>query len=220
MANTTPEQTLTQMEVTLAALREPAIHKLLDQGVASTYTSQAKRTERGLEVESTDEKTKDKSKMIVSGTAFGENRIAHFDAHLQGDVTVRNAADGKPMEKDRIDFSSSNWDDLYGQDYKVSISQSRTFADGRTQTAETKTDHVSAGKNEADYKIHDSKYGDLTLNETITSPLGNRKEYRSVLRDSKGQVLGIIDQVFDLDNNGDPTKVYTSARKPRPEKPQ
>jgi hypothetical protein len=209
---------ITQMEVTLAALREPAMRKLLDQGIASTYTSQAKRTERGLEVESTDEKTKDKSKMIVSGTASIENRLFPLDQHAHGDVTVTNAANGKVMEKDHIDFSSSDIDHLYNQDYKVSISHKRDFADGRTQTAATKTDNVSPGKNEADYKIHDSKYGDLTLNETITSPLGNRKEYRSVLRDSKGQVLGIIDQVFDLDGNGDPTSVYTSARKPRAEK--
>jgi hypothetical protein len=210
---------ITQMEVTLAALREPAMRKLLDQGVASAYTSQAKRTERGLEVESTDNKTKDKSKIIVSGTASIDNRLFHLDQHAQGDVTVTNGANGKVLEKDHIDFSSSDIDHLYNQDYKVSISHKRHFADdGRTQTAETKTDHVSPGKNEADYKIHDSKYGDLTLNETITSPLGNRKEYRSVLRDSGGKVLGIIDQVFDLDGNGDPTSVYTSARKPAPEK--
>jgi len=67
---------------------------------------------------------------------------------------------------------------------------------------------------EADFIIHDPKLGDIGYNTTRElNPAG--WAYRSVVRDMKGNVLGIVYQDFKVDGHGDITDVTTSARKPR-----
>jgi len=67
-------------------------------------------------------------------------------------------------------------------------------------------------RRESEYIIHDAKLGDLSYNETQTTE--GQHYYRSVVRDMQGKVLGIVEQSFQLDANGDIISATTSARKP------
>jgi len=69
-------------------------------------------------------------------------------------------------------------------------------------------------RRECDYIVHDpnSRIGDLSYNETQSTE--GRTYYRSVVRDMQGKVLGIVEQSFALDANGDLVSATTSARKP------
>jgi hypothetical protein len=70
------------------------------------------------------------------------------------------------------------------------------------------------GNMDCNYIIRDAKFGkDISYNETHEkSPSGIY--YRSVMRDTAGKVLGIVDQSYTTDANGNLSTVRTSARKP------
>lgn len=70
------------------------------------------------------------------------------------------------------------------------------------------------GNMDCNYLIRDAKFGkDISYNETHEKTPGGFY-YRSVMRDTAGKVLGIVNQSFNLDANGDITNVRTSARRP------
>lgn len=66
-----------------------------------------------------------------------------------------------------------------------------------------------------EYIIHNDKLGDLSYNETVEK-FPAHFYHRSVIRDMKepGKVLGIVEQSFKIDDNGDLTSVTTKARRP------
>lgn len=70
------------------------------------------------------------------------------------------------------------------------------------------------GNMDCNFLIRDAKFGkDISYNETREKfPSGFY--YRSVLRDTAGKVLGIVNQSYNVDSNGDITNVRTSARRP------
>lgn len=70
------------------------------------------------------------------------------------------------------------------------------------------------GNFDCNYMIQDARFGqDLSYNETHQKHPAYFS-YRSVVRDTKGTVLGIVEQNFNVDGNGDLTRVTTRARRP------
>lgn len=70
------------------------------------------------------------------------------------------------------------------------------------------------GTMDCNYLIRDSRFGkDISYNETRDTTASGFA-YRSVVRDQQGTVLGIVEQYYGVDGNGDLTNVRTSARKP------
>ncbi|MDZ4836368.1 MAG: hypothetical protein SGJ27_21550 [Candidatus Melainabacteria bacterium] len=70
------------------------------------------------------------------------------------------------------------------------------------------------GNMDCNYLIRDAKFGkDISYNETHEKfPTGFY--YRSVLRETTGKVLGIVEQSYSTDAQGNISSVRTSARKP------
>jgi hypothetical protein len=251
------ERSIAQTDVTLAALRQPALEALLKEGRSSTFTSTAHRQGEQLTVE-TSGKGVPQSVMKITGdyhdesTVFNPLNPATFKLPNPGAFFVGNfkITDGnnRLIEKDNYKFFASNVDDLYSRPDKATIAFTRTGADGKllqnyvpasSQEATdangqsvriaTPTDgdpncqlenigNPGNHRRECEYIIRDPKLGDLSYNETQSTE--GQHYYRSVVRDMKGKVLGIVEQSFDLDANGDITNVTTSARKPQPVKPR
>lgn len=258
MANDGPgqgniEKAIAQNEVTLAALREPALDLLLLEGIESAFTSTATKTGRGLEVSTTNTRDKSNSSFVVSGSAdFSDASLNPFDFHLgsrwNGDFTISHS-DGR-VENDKFRYAGGFWDDVMSRTDKSTVSITRTDASGRPIQAYVpavsemvlgKDGHLVRDPNgqplriakevgnatncqldysssrqatmDCNFVINDPEIGKLSYNETREKePAGFY--YRSVLRDMEGKVLGIVEQNFNVDAEGDLTDIRTSARKP------
>lgn len=134
MENT--ENAVAQTEVVLAALREPAL-KLLEEGIASSYTSTARRTKNGLEISTVKEGEKTASLMIVQGNARAESRIAywqgiHLDVVLNGQYKITHKEAGKTwQETDSFRLSGSMLDEWMGRPDKYNVTLNRKDAAGK-----------------------------------------------------------------------------------------
>ena len=240
------EKSIAQNEVTLAALRAPAL-ELIQQGIESSYTSQATKTEKGLQVRTVDDKTHVPSLMLVDGKADAVHRTVdwsgiHFDVALHGDFSIKHQK-GKQQwnEKATFDLVGSDWDNLWNrsdkfnttikrmdekgrliQAYAPAISEEQTALDPNGQAIRlAKPAGTSANCGiENIYNRNDKRMlceyivdGKVSYNES-REQFPAIWSHRSVVRDMKGTVLGIVHQDYRLDDKGDITSVSTSARKP------
>lgn len=74
--------------------------------------------------------------------------------------------------------------------------------------------HRGSRKMDCEYILQDAELGTLSFNETREKlPAGFY--HRSVVRDMKGNVLGILNQNYRLDEHGNLIDATTSARKPQ-----
>ncbi|MBX9686867.1 MAG: hypothetical protein K2X27_09210 [Candidatus Obscuribacterales bacterium] len=130
------EKSIAQNELTLAALREPAL-KLLQEGRESSFSSEAKRTDKGLQVNTVDEKTKTTSLMIVDGNATAKHRSIdfsgfHFDVQLKGDFNITHIKNNQTwVEKDSFELKGSDLDDWMQRSDKFNVTMKRSDANGR-----------------------------------------------------------------------------------------
>ncbi len=125
------EKAIAQTEVVLAALREPAI-KLLQDGVASAYTSTAHRTDKGLQVNTVKEGSHVPSMMLVEGSTESGRRIMNLDDHLKGEYKITHSEGKKSwQEKDTFELSGGLWDGWMGRSDKFNVSLTRKDANGR-----------------------------------------------------------------------------------------
>lgn len=258
MGDRNPEKQISQTEIALAALREAPLHALVKEGIESAYTSKAERTDKGLRIETTNDRDKSTSTMIIEGTASSEHRTInlsgiHFDTILRGEYTISHVQ-GKTvkLERDQFELIGTDWDAWMSRPDRFTLTMKRTDAQGRPiQTYEPAISETQVGgdghlvldpngqplriarpadgeancglenignpgnrRMDATFIIRDATLGDLSYNQTREKePAG--WYYRSVVRDMKGTVLGIVSQRFTLDDNGDIESVTTSARKPR-----
>lgn len=125
------EKAIAQTEVVLAALREPAI-KLLQDGVASAYTSSAHRTDKGLQVSTVKDGSNVPSLMLVEGKTESERRLLSMDDHLKGEFKITHT-DGKKswQENDTFELSGGLWDGWMGRADKFNVSLTRKDASGK-----------------------------------------------------------------------------------------
>lgn len=237
---------IAQNEVVLAALRAPAL-EALQKGIETSYTSQAKHTKSGLQIDTVNDTTHVPSMMLVDGKAESEHRTIsrsgiHMDVKLKGDFNITHF-DGKNLrrEKSSFELTHSDWDDLWNrkdrfntrirtedmtgravQRYEPAISEEQKEVDPNGQPvrlAKPAGDQPNCGIEDifrAGDKRHLCEYiidDKLSYNMTRTKDEAGWA-YRSVVRDLKGKVLGIVRQDFDLDANGDIKSVSTTARKP------
>lgn len=260
----TVERSIAQTDITLAALRQPALDALLQQGRSSTFTSIAHRQGNDLTVETTG-MGMPRQVMNISGNYQDETKwfnpmdpshlkLPNPGAYLVGNFTIKDGHN-KVIENDTYNFFASDVDDLYSRPDKATIGFSRMKPDGtvlQNYTPAQSVEQIENGhvlldpnghavriaqasqgdpncqlenignpgnhRRECDYIIHDARLGDLSYNETQSTEGGHY--YRSVVRDMHGKVLGIVEQTFQLDANGDVTNVTTSARKPQQVKQQ
>jgi len=242
-----------QNELTLAVLREQALELLLLEGKSSSFQSTARRTNQGLEVDTTNEADRSKSKLVINGTSTYEPPLHgwHLDTEWKGEYTIAKTRGGRQtVEKSSFDYSGSLFDDIMSRQDRANVSMTRRTSDGKTfqsyipaisqevvrkgQVVRDSNDQPlrvareadganncgldysrsSRGTQDCNYLIRDSRFGkDISYNETHDKTASGFY-YRSVLRDRQGTVLGIMEQSFDIDGNGDLTNVQTSARKP------
>lgn len=124
------ETGIARTEITLAALREEPMRALLQEGVESAYTSVAKKTEKGLQVDTENTKTHRKSSMVVDGTATGSRGV--FSTELTGDFTITHGTgQGARVEKDKFQLKGSNWDEVMGRPDLFNVGYTRTDASGK-----------------------------------------------------------------------------------------
>lgn len=235
------QEALAQNEVTLAALRAPAL-ELLQKGVESSYSSQATKTARGLEVVTVNDNDNKHvpSLLIVDGKTNSSSGI--FNVTLHGDFNITHqSTKGQWQEKATFDLVGSHWDHVWGRDDKFNASIKRMNAEGKPfqvyapAITEEQSQLDSNGQpirlaklagGEANAGIEnigsrgDRRYlteyivdGKLSFNESRTQ-YPALWERRTVVRDLQGKVLGIMYQDYKLNANGDITSVSTSARKP------
>lgn len=235
------QKALAQNEVTLAALRAPAL-ELLQKGIESSYSSDVKKTARGLEVTTVNDNDSKHvpELLIVDGNASSGSGL--FNVTLHGDFNMTHKSGSRQwQEKATFDLVGSHWDQIWGRSDKFNSSIKRMNAQGkeiqvyapaiteeqeqtdpngqRIRLAKLAGDAPNAGieniASRGDRRflteyIVDNK---LSFNESRTE-YPALWERRTVVRDLKGKVLGIMYQDYKLDSNGDITSVSTSARKP------
>lgn len=241
-------------EVTLNALRSDAIEDLIKKGVESSSSSTARTTAQGLEVNTTDNKTHQQSKMVVSGSGEFEAGFHgfHTDDQWKGNFTIKSTENGKTStEKATFDYSGSMWDNIMGRTDKANVTIQRTGLDGKpiqtyvpaiseevikngsyvmdpngqplrhareagsATNCQLDMSNSRGGNYDCNYLIKDSRLGkDISYNETRKEWASGSHEFRAVLRDRQGTVLGIVSQNFKTDAAGNLTEVQTNARKP------
>lgn len=241
-------------EVTLNALRSDAIEDLIKKGIESSSTSTARTTAQGLEVNTTDNKTNQQSKMVVSGAGEFEAGFHgfHTDDQWKGNFTIKSTEAGKTStEKATFDYSGSMWDNIWGRTDKANVTMARTSLDGKplqtylpasseevikngsyvmdpngqplriakeagsSANCQLDMSNSRGGNYDCNYLIRDPRLGkDISYNETRKQWPNGGHEFRAVLRDTSGKVLGIVNQNFRTDSAGNLTEVQTSARKP------
>ncbi|MBX9569747.1 MAG: hypothetical protein K2X77_12695 [Candidatus Obscuribacterales bacterium] len=235
------QKALAQNEVTLAALRAPAL-ELLQKGIESSYSSQATKTDRGLEVTTVNDNDSKHvpNLLIVDGKTKSESGL--FNVALHGDFNITHkSARGQWQEKATFDLVGSHWDHIWGRDDKFNASIKRMNAEGKAfqiyapaiteeqdrldpngqpiRIAKLAGDQPNAGieniASRGDRRFLTEYIVDnkLSFNESRTQ-YPAMWERRTVVRDLQGKVLGIMYQDYKLDGNGDITSVSTSARKP------
>lgn len=207
-------QQIAQTEVAVSALRDAALEHLLKEGKATSSTSLVTKGTGGLEIKTTDDQTHAASNTFITIPEMHGNGLTS----MGGDTTLTNLGT-KKSEKDHIDLSYSAWDDFVGREDTGHVALTRTDAAGHViQTAAgdyNKFDHghTAANVTEVDYKVHDARLGDFKLNQVVTNWADGSTEYRSVIRDNTDHILGVVDQNFKKDANGDLISVNTLARK-------
>ncbi len=244
------ETGIARTEVALAALRDEPMRALIAEGVESAYTSTATKTDKGLKFDTENNKTHQKSTMVVDGSTKGSNGLLSIS--LDGDFTITHGTGAAAkVEKDEFHLKASNWDSVMGRSDLFNVGYARKDAAGKPiqvyepaiseivtsdgqiardpngqpkRHARPAGDEMNAGREnignpgnrrlEATFIIHDAKLGDLSYNQT-KEKTAQGFYYRSVVRDMKDNVLGIVEQDFTVDENNEVTSVRTSARKPR-----
>lgn len=235
------QNALAQNEVTLAALRAPAL-ELLQKGIESSCTSQITKTTSGHEVKTVNDKDKKHvpELLIVNGETKTCSGWTSVQLHGDFNITHKNAK-GQWQEKATFDLSGSHWDKVWGrsdkfncsikrmddsgrllQDYLPAISEEQSQLDPNGQPiriAKPAGDQANAGveniasRGDRRFLTEYIVDGKLSFNESRTE-YTNEWERRSVVRDLQGKVIGIVHQNYHTDDNGDITSVNTRARKP------
>jgi hypothetical protein len=221
-----PNKSASQNELALSRLRDNAVNSLLHEGREAAFTSTATSTKDGLSVVTTNDKTHQKDQFQIIGSDAEKVRPAFSGAFPVGiGLAVTDdfkIVDGKKVEKDSVRLASginTASETLFDQN-KGTIDITKT--DGTTgqqlQSAHADYDkyghgHYAQNTTEADWKIQDAKYGNVDINQVVTKQPDGSTEYRGVIRDSNNRVLGIVDQYFTTDQNGNLKTVSTEARK-------
>ena len=134
------ERSIAQTDITLAALREPALEALLKEGRSSTFTSTAHRNGDQLTVE-TSGKGAPRSVMNITADYHDESTVFNPlnpatlkmpdpGAYFVGNFKITDG-NNRLIEKDNYNFFASNVDDLYSRPDKATIAFTRTTADGK-----------------------------------------------------------------------------------------
>jgi hypothetical protein len=225
MEKDVPNKTALQNELALSKLRDAAVYGLLHEGRESTFTSAATATKEGLSVVTANDKTHQKDFFQVIGTdnerlrpAFSSSFPVGLGMSLSDDFKI---VDGKNVENDKVKvatgINTSSKTLMSHDEGKLDIT--KTDSEGRqTQTAHADYDkfghgHTANNTTEADWKIHDTKYGDVNINQVVTRQADGSTEYRGVMRDNDDRILGIVDQFFTTDKDGNIKSVSTEAHK-------
>lgn len=240
MAKDANDTAAAQNDLILAAVRQDALNALVKEGHGSAYTSEAHQTKKGLQVTTTNDRTHARSSLVINGEADHHRTTFGFGWQMTGNFTIDHL-DGKPAEHDQFVGITKNLDrddmanismsrkDASGgniQTYEPAISEETSRLDPNGfhvriakpagSDANIQADNIANPGNhrkESEFIIHDKDLGDLSYNETgETKPA--YYAYRSVVRDMKGNVLGIVTQDFHLDKDGNLTDVKTEARLP------
>lgn len=238
------EKAIAQTEVVLAALREPAIKLLqdgvssaysstahiTDKGLQVNTVKDGTHVPTVMLVEGKAES--ERRIMHMDDYLKGEYKITHSDGKKSW------------QENDTFELSGGLWDGWMGRADKFNVSLTRKDANGRTiesylpaiseeqkqldpngqavrlaklagSEANASLENIANPGNKRQEANFIIKNGDseLSYNET-REKYPAAWAYRSVVRDMKGKVLGIVNQTFTLDDNGDLASVQTSARKP------
>jgi hypothetical protein len=225
MEKDVPNKTAMQNELALSKLRDTAVYGLLHEGRESAYTSSASPTKQGLSVATANDKTHQKDSFQVIGTdnehlkpAFSSSFPVGLGISVSDDFKI---VDGTNVENDTVKFATginTSSKSLMDQD-KGKLDIAKSDSDGhQTQTAHADYDkfghgHTASNTTEGDWKIHDTKYGDVNINQVVTRQPDGSSEYRGVMRDKDDRILGIVDQIFTTDKDGNIKSVLTEARK-------
>jgi len=246
-----------QNEVVLVNLRDEALDLLLNKNTESSFESTARRTNQGLQVDTTNLGDKSKSQMLVNGTssysppALGWDGF-HLDTQWKGDYNVTHInGNQRRVEKDSFSYVGGMFDDVMSREDRSNVTITRKDAKGnpfqtylpalsepvlqggrlaldpngqplrhaRLAGSEANCgldmSNSRGGNMDCNYLIKDAKFGkDISYNETHEKyPTGFY--YRSVVRDTAGKVLGIVQQSYSTDIEGNVTSVRTSAAKPK-----
>lgn len=248
----TSETAIAQNEISLSVLRETALRTLLEEGRESAYTSSATATDKGRQIETVNNKTKDRSTIIINGKAVGVHRGLSLDTQVKGDFVITHVRPkGNLVEKAEFELTGTDWDEFWGRTDKFTISMKRTDATGKKAVetylpaiseeqhkdnravldpngqplriarlangdANCRRDNIDNPRNSrvlCEYILRRDQSQDLSYNET-REKFPSSIYYRSVVRDMQGKVLGIVEQSYKTDANGDLLSATTSARRP------
>jgi len=248
------EKLVAQTQVVLANLRDPVLDELLS-GRESSFTSQSKRTADGLEITTTNEKTREKSSMVVDGDVTSTEFLGGLTLVGTYNVTHRDG-NGRftSQEQDKFELNGGIWDAWMGNADRFNAKLTRSDASGKPfeiyKPANSEVqyngrnmvlDPNGQGVRIAKYAGSDNNCGmenpfnpgnkryecEFVISKSKDAPARDGISYnevrenlpggiylRSVVRDGSGKVLGIVNQSYRLDSNGDPVDIRTSARKP------
>jgi hypothetical protein len=215
-----PPKTVQETELALSKLRDNAINGLLKEGREASFTSSATPTKDGLSVTSSNDKTHEKDQFQITGAASESYRPSFSSAYPVGlGVSESNdfkIVDGSKVENDHVKFASGLYLDGSFDPNQGTVDISKIDASGKQlQTAHADYDRTghNNGKTGAVWQIQDSKYGNVNINEDVTGQPGTPTEYRGVIRDKENHILGIVDQTYTIDQDGNLKTVSTQARK-------
>jgi hypothetical protein len=216
-----PTKTQQQSELVLSRLRDDAVNGLVKEGREATFTSTATPTTDGLSVSTSNNKTQVKDQFEITGGNDEHYRPSASLSYTFGVGMSENAdfqiVDGKKVENDNIKLATGLTisRNIFDEN-KGTVDLTKTDEAGKVlQTSHADYDRTFQQGNatEADWKVHDSKYGDVKINETVTGQPDGSSEYRGVIRDNDNHILGIIDQTYTMDQDGKLKTISTNARK-------